>query len=115
MMWNWLPGVFLTVYISAAAASLLAGASFTWTAAGLAAALAAFELADEKPGLEANAVLREQFQTRRVLLLAAAASAGLAAALLGSRLDFRIPFGGMGLAALAVLFGLYRLAGLFRE
>lgn len=113
--WEWYPGAFLAAYTAAAAGSLLAGAPFHWMATGMITALAANEFAEDEDGLEVNAVLRSRFQTRRLMLLGVVAGLGLAAALLASRLDIIVPFGGMGLAALAALFGLYRLAGLFRR
>jgi hypothetical protein len=81
---------------------------------GTTTALAAWVLSEDGAGLEVNALLRRRFQNRRFILLGAAAGLAITVALLASRLNFTVPFGGIGLAALAALFGLYRLAGLYR-
>ncbi|MHC1781330.1 MAG: hypothetical protein AB9891_00980 [Anaerolineaceae bacterium] len=113
--WSWLPGTFLTVFTAAAAGGLLLGVSFHWMAAGLVTALAAYELGADKAGLEANAVFRNRFQVRRAALLGLVVLFGLLAAEAGTFLNFTIPFGGLGLAALAVLYGLVKLFGVIKS
>ncbi len=107
--WNWLPGVLLGISCAAAAAGVIEGASFHLMAGGAAAALAAFELSEYGGGIDVNAELREMFVRRRLTLLGIVMAGGLLAAAAGRLLNASVPFCGLGLAALAMVYGLLKL------
>jgi hypothetical protein len=113
--WSWLPGAFLAFYITLAAAGLILRANFHLAAVGLCAALAAFELADAADAAGQNPDLEEGYRRRRLGLLGAVTAGGLVLMEAARLLNFSIPFGILGLAALLVLYGLVKFYGVVKE
>lgn len=114
--WSWAPGLILASCAAAGSAGLLlARAAIPWMLGCLIFALAAFEMWDAESGVGNTMEFRRLFEQKRGLILGAVLIAGTLTAFFAGQLNFQAPFGGLGLAALAVLFGLYRLNNLFKE
>lgn len=109
--WSWCPTALLLVYIALAAGALFIGFPPALMIAGAAAALFHWELSDPFPREVSGEVMSQEslFYRQRLRYLSISIAVGLALAEVGLFLEIDLPFAGAVLAALILLFSLYRL------
>lgn len=109
--WGWCPTLLLLAYVALAAFAVFSDISPALVIAGVAAALFHWEVSDSPTG-DPNTdetPLAVQFERQRLRCLGLSTALGLALAELGLFLRVDLAFSGAILAAVVLLFSLYRL------